>query len=66
MSAVRFAPMPHSPDFDGIGIRADEEYAVVADTQPQFISPVQGFDISNTGLSESVESREDMHCIWFA
>jgi hypothetical protein len=56
--------MPHPPNFDAVGIRADEEDTVVADTKPQFAPALQGLHISDSGMSESVKRRENVHGVW--
>ena len=58
--------VPHSPYLDGVGIRANEEYAIVADTHPQFVSPLHSFHVTCAGLSKSVEWRENVHRDRFA
>jgi len=53
--------MPHAANLDGVGIWANEEEAVVAYTQPKFVSALHSFHVTQSRLCKTEERREDMH-----
>ena len=59
--SVGFAAMPHAANLDGVGIRADEEEAVVPYTQPKFVSSLDGLHIAHARLCKTEERGEDLH-----
>jgi hypothetical protein len=64
--AIRPSAISHSPNLNCVGIRTNKEHAVIANAQPDFISTLQSLNITHTGLCETMQRREDVHCVWFA
>jgi hypothetical protein len=57
-SAVGFASMMDASDFDGIGVRANEEEAIVADAQPKLFSPLKRFHVARAGFRKAMQRRQ--------
>lgn len=55
ISPIGFAAMPYAANFNGVGIWADEEEAVVAYTQPKFVSALHSFHVTHARLCKTEE-----------
>jgi len=53
--------MTDAANFDGVGVWADKEEAVVAYSQTKFVSALHGFHVTHARLCKTEERGEDMH-----
>jgi hypothetical protein len=53
--------MPNAANLDGVSIWADEEEAVVAYTQPKFVSALHSFHVTHARFRKAKERGEDLH-----
>lgn len=53
--------MPDAENLDGVGIRTDEEEALVAYTQPELVSSPESFHVTRARLRKTKERGEDLH-----
>ena len=58
--------MPNPPNLDSVGIRADEEEAVVTNAQPKLFSSLESFHIADARFRKAMERRKNMHSDGFA
>jgi hypothetical protein len=47
--------MSNTPNLNRVGIRTDEEEPIIPSAQPQFVPPLQDFNITHSGFGESVK-----------
>ena len=59
--AVGFAAVEDAADFEGVGVGGDEEEAVVADAEAEFVAALERFYVAGAGFGEAVQGGKDVH-----
>jgi hypothetical protein len=60
-SPIRLTAMTDAENLDSAAVGADEEEAVVTNTQPKFFSALESFHIARARFRETMQRRENMH-----
>jgi hypothetical protein len=53
--------MADASNFDGVGIGADKQEAVVANAQPKFFPALKCLDVTHARLCKAKKRGEDLH-----
>jgi len=61
ISSVRLTAMTDAANLDSVAVGANEEEAVVTNTQPKFFSALESFHIARARFRKAMERRENMH-----
>lgn len=53
--------MTDAANLDSVAVGADEEEAVVTNTQPKFFSALESFHVARAGFRKTMQRRENVH-----
>lgn len=65
-SSVGLTAMTDAANLDSVAVVADEEEAVVTNTQPKFFSALESFHVARARFRKAMQRRENMHDGGFA
>ena len=58
--------MTYAANLNRLGVGANEEESIIADSQSQFLSSLKSFYVACARFCEAMQGMENLHGVWLA